>query len=102
MRRSLFLALTAILSFLAVPFVIVPCLLLMLALGLVALLGMIWGLLGLVIGNWLMSAECFGVGAGAFTIIVFVWDRVFAARDLVRGSRSTAIPASRLGIDFER
>lgn len=102
MRRSLCLALAAIVSFLAVPLLIIPCLLLMLALGLCAVLGMVWGLLSLLLGHWLMSAECFGAGAAAFTAIVFAWDRVFAARGLVRRKLDTSVPASSLRIDFNR
>ena len=105
MLRQAKLILFAMGAFLAFPFVIVPYALLVLALGFVSALAFIWALLGLLIGNLLMSAECFGVSAGAFVLIVLAWDRFYALRDALR--RRFFLPpdepftASRLHLDFE-
>ena len=106
MLRQIKLALFAAASFLAVPLVIVPCVLLMAAFGLVTALAFVWALLGLLIGNLVMAAECFGVSTGAFVLIVLAWDRVYALRDALRRRLALPadepIPASRLRIDFDR
>lgn len=104
MRRLLALVLFALAAFLAIPLLLLG-LALLAALGLAAAGGLIWALIAVLTGHWLMGLESFGVGAGAFVGIVLAWDRVFAVRDAIRRrylGASDAIPASSLRIDFRR
>ena len=102
--RLITLSLFGTFTFLMIPLVLLGAAL-MFALGLVAVVGLFGGLICLLMKDYQTGLMLLGAGAGAWVGNMLIWDRLFAARDLLAGrsgAASGSIPASSLRIDFDR
>lgn len=102
--RLIAMALFGVITFLMIPLVLLGVALVF-ALGLVSVVGLFGGLICLLVGDYRTGLMLLGAGAGAWVGNMLIWDRVFAARDLIAGRSarlSGSIPSSSLRIDFDR
>ena len=102
--RLVAMSLFGTIAFLMIPLMLLAVAL-MLALGLVSVVGLFGGLIFLLKGDYRTGLMLLGAGAGAWVGNMLIWDRLFAARDLLSdrsGTASGSIPASSLRIDFDR
>lgn len=102
--RLIALSLFGVVAFLMIPLVLLGAALVF-ALALISAVGLFGGLVCLLKGDHRTGLMFLGAGAGAWVGMLLIFDRLFAARDLLGGRpgpASGAIPASSLHIDFNR